>query len=247
MKKTYNIFNALLIVAILIGDVLYILKGTLLIKSIVSAGFVILGGINLWYVFKHQPHHKKLAIVKVLGLFFAMLGDILLEIHFITGALLFAVGHVFYFFAYSCIIPFKPKDLLYGAAIFVPSVLFITLAPIFDFGGIVMEIVCVVYAIIISCMVGKAISNVVQAKTIMNIVILVGSCLFFFSCLMLLLNVFGNMPRIIGVLCLATYYPAECVLAYSLLCSDKKEEKQAENQAEQSTQVWVLFLHCISL
>ena len=228
MKKylnCYTIFNALLILAVLIEDVFFILKGTLLIKSITSACFVLLGALNLYFAFKNKAENKKFCILMLVGLFFAMLGDILLEIEFIVGALLFAVGHVFYFIAYCHLLPFKWKDLIYGAAIFVPATLFIVLAPIFDFGGTLMELVCVFYAVIISCMVGKSISNVVKEKSLLTILLLVGSFLFFFSDLMLLLNVFGNMPRVIGVLCLATYYPAECVLAFAISKSVKKQGK----------------------
>lgn len=84
-----------------------------------------------------------------------------------------------------------------------------------------MEIVCIAYALIISLMVGKAISNYVQTKTKLSLVILVGSCLFYFSDFMLVFNVFADISEIFGVLCLSTYYPAEILLAYSILfCSN---------------------------
>jgi len=222
MKKTFNILNILLIIAICVGDIFYMIyNDSLLIKSITSAGFVILGIINLIYTLKNKTEHKKFAIIMLIGLIFAMLGDIVLELHFILGAVLFAVGHVFYFVAYTTLIPFKWKDLIYGAIIFVPVTLFIMLAPFFDFGGLLMEIVCIIYAIIISCMVGKAISNYIQDKSLLHLIILIGSILFMFSDFMLLLNVFADLPRVIGILCLASYYPAECILAYSILASKK--------------------------
>ena len=102
-----------------------------------------------------------------------------------AGAIIFALGHVFYFFAYSQLVKFEWKDLIYGACILVPSVLVITLVPLFDFGGIVMQLVCIIYAVIISMMVGKAISNYIKVKSNINLFILVGSILFFISDLML--------------------------------------------------------------
>lgn len=231
MKKIFIGINIALAALIMVGDIFYMLYGALLVKSITSAGFVLLGVINLIYALKNGTSYKKFAITMVVGLFFAMLGDILLEIEFIVGALLFALGHVCYFIAYCFVIGFKLKDLIYGAIIFVPSVLFITLAPIFDFGGIVMELVCVFYAIIISCMVGKTISNLVQQKTLLNILLVVGSCLFFFSDLMLLLNVFGNISSTVtGALCLITYYPAECLLAYSLMHAVNKQNTTKQSK-----------------
>ncbi len=221
MKRKFLIANALLICLILVGDIFYILKGGLLIKSLTSAGFVLLGLLNFVFVILTKENDFKFSCLMFSGLFFAMLGDIILEIEFIIGAVLFAIGHLLFFVSYSTLIKFKWKDLIYGAIIFVPSVLFITLAPIFDFEGMLMEIVCVIYAIIISCMVGKSISNLIYERSLKSIVIVIGSILFFFSDLMLLLNVFGDIGRIAGILCLATYYPAECVLAYSIIESKR--------------------------
>ena len=221
MKKNFNILNLCLIIAVLIGDVFYMIYGTLLIKSITSAGFVLLAAINLFYALKNKTPHKKFCITMLVGLFFAMMGDIILEVHFVFGAALFAVGHVFYFVAYTFLSKFKWEDLIYAIVILVVVVPFILFVPIFDFGGVFMQIVCVAYAIIISCMVSKSISNFIQNKSRLNLIIMVGSILFMFSDLMLLLNVFANLPRVIGILCLATYYPAECLLAYSILKAEK--------------------------
>ena len=226
LEKMFFISDIILMLWILAGDVCYIVLEGLVLKSLTSALFVVLGLVNLSYVVLRQNKSLKFPIIMVVGLVFAMCGDIVLEVGFVVGAVLFAVGHVFYFVAYCFLQKFKWIDLVYGAVIFVPSVLFITLAPIFDFGGILMEIVCVVYAVIISCMVGKSISNLVSKRNLQNLIIMIGSILFFFSDLMLLLNVFASLPRVVGVLCLATYYPAEWLLGFSIfLHSSAKEEK----------------------
>lgn len=222
MKKIWNILNIILISLVCIGDILYIFHNhSLLVKSLTSAGFVIIGIINLIFAIKNKSDKLKFAIIMLTGLTFAMLGDIVLELHFILGAALFAIGHVFYFIAYCALIPFKWKDLIYGAIIFIPVTLFIIFAPFFDFGGILMEIVCIVYAVIISCMVGKSISNYTQDRSLLHLIILVGSILFMFSDFMLLLNNFADLHRVILILCLASYYPAECFLAYSILLTKK--------------------------
>jgi len=218
MKKQINLINIFLIMLIIIGDIFYMIyNDSLLIKSITSSLFVLLGIINLIFALKNNIQNKRFAIIMLIGLVFAMLGDIVLEIHFILGAVLFAVGHIFYFIAYCNLTRFKWKDLIYGAVIFVPVTMFIIFAPIFDFGGILMEIVCIVYALIISCMVGKSIANYICKKSTLTLIVMIGSILFMISDFMLLLNVFADLPRIFGILCLATYYPAECILAYSII------------------------------
>ncbi len=216
MKKSQKILNILLIIAILVGDIFYIVGDGILTKSITSLLFVALGSVNLFFAIKEKTPAKKFCIIMAVGLFFAMLGDIILEIEFIVGALLFATGHIFYFVAYCTLQKFEIKNLIPSVCVFVPATLLITLAPIFDFGGILMEVVCIFYALIISIMVGKAISNYIKNKSWLNLVIMVGSILFMFSDIMLLFNVFADISSVFGILCLSTYYPAEILLAYSI-------------------------------
>lgn len=221
MNNSQKILNIALAILILVGDILYMTIGGLLIKSLTSICFVALGAVNLIYALKSKTPKRKFCIVMLVGLFFAMLGDILLEIEFVVGAALFAIGHIFYFAAYCTLSKFNPKNLIPSACIFVPVSLIILFVPIFDFGGTFMQIVCLVYALIISLMVGKSISNLIKEKNFLNIILVVGSVLFMFSDFMLLFDVFADVPRIFGILCLSTYYPAEILLAYSISKSEK--------------------------
>jgi len=221
MNKPFKFLNIILIALILIGDLFYITIGGLIIKSITSLLFVALGVVNFIYAKKSQTPNNKFCTLMLLGLIFAMLGDILLEIEFIVGAALFAIGHVFYFGAYTSLKKFQIKDLLFAAVIFIPSLLILLFVPVFNFGGTLMQIVCIIYALIISLMVGKSISNLTQEKSLLNILLTVGSCLFFISDFMLVFNVFANISVIFGILCLSTYYPAEAILAYSISKSNK--------------------------
>lgn len=216
--------NITLIFAVVLGDICYMTLSGLAIKATTSIFFVLLGIVNLTYVIIAKRQALQFAIIMTIGLFFAMLGDILLNIEFIVGALLFAVGHIWYFIAYNFIQKFKLSDLIYGFSIFMPAIILILFVPIFDFGGLLMQIIVIAYALIISLMVGKSIANLVAQPTAQNILLTVGSILFFFSDLMLLLNVFGNLSPVFDVLCLATYYPAECILATAIFTHKTKEE-----------------------
>ena len=90
-KKLIIILNCILLALIFAGDVLYIVFGDLWLKGLTSAFFVLLGVINLIYAIKNKSNKQKFSIILVIGLIFAMLGDIILNIHFISGAILFAV------------------------------------------------------------------------------------------------------------------------------------------------------------
>ncbi len=219
MKKSAYILNSIFLLAIIILDIFYIVNGGIILKSITSACFFMLGVINLIFVLRMKTEKIKFSILLLVGLFFAMLGDILLEINFIVGAIFFAIGHIFYFISFCWLERFKWTDLIFGFVIFIPSVLVITLYPHFDFGGVVMEVLCVFYALVISLMVGKAVSTYIAKKSLSRLIIMIGTILFFFSDLMLLFNVFSSVSSAFGVLCLATYYPAEFLLAFSILFS----------------------------
>lgn len=218
-----------MILVVVALDLCYAIIGGLWLKAVASASFVLLGIFNLFFALKFKVDNKKFCITLVVALFIAMLGDIILNINFLVGAILFAIGHVFYFIAYCFVSKFKATDLIYGAVLSIASSCIILFIPIFDFGGIVMKLLCLVYAVIISFMVGKATANLVREKTMLNLALLVGSVLFFFSDLMLLFDKFANVFQIAGVLCLASYYPAKALLAHSIFISCK-ETKQENNQ-----------------
>ena len=227
MEKSLKITNILLLLAIIIGDVLFVvLDYPLWIKAITSACFFVLGLINLLFAIKNKTQSLKFCIFMVIGLFFAMVADIVLEPAFIVGALIFALAHILYFVAYCFLIKFKWIDLLYSAVIFVPAVLFMMLAPFFDYGSTLMQIVCAIYALIISIMVGKSISNYVQQKSLLHLIIMIGSILFMLSDIMLLLDNFASLPAIFGIFCVGLYYPAEFLLAFSLT----KTPQQTKNE-----------------
>lgn len=220
MKKSVFILNIILSLIVLALDVIYMINDKIWTKSIASIGFVLIALVNFIILLKTNKNNLHFASLMLTGLTFAMLGDIFLEIEFIVGAILFAIGHIFYFVAYTRLVKFNLKDLIYGVCIFIPASALILFAPIFDYDTVVLKILCVVYALIISIMVGKSVSNFVKEKTSLNLILMLGSILFMFSDLMLLFSVFGSVP-VTGVLCLATYYPAEIILAYSILHSTK--------------------------
>lgn len=222
MNKKMLISNIILITLVMIGDIIYIGYNTqginlVSVKSITSGLFVLLGAINILNLKKIPQANLRFSAILLTGLTFAFLGDVMIEVNFILGALLFALGHIFFFVSFISLQEFKWKDLIIAGAIFVPITLMIIFAPMFNFESILMEIVVILYALIISIMVSKAISNMIRTRSTLNIIIAIGTILFMFSDLMLLFKNFGTMDRTIGlILCLATYYPAECILAYSI-------------------------------
>ena len=234
--KIYLIVAIAFMLAVVVADICYIMVdcSQYITKTIASALFVLCGAFNLVYVIKtKQMSNRYFKWFMMLGLIFGALGDILLIDNFIIGTGLFALGHVFYVVAYCLLTKFNWKDLLFCIGAMAASLLVILLGD-FNFDG--MLPVVIIYAIIISAMLGKALGLLFTKKlnTLTKVIIIVGSCFFFFSDLMLLFNVFGAERQfILSVLCLATYYPAQVLLATSiyLVSKNTREAELAQTKA----------------
>ena len=89
-----------------------------------------------------------------------------------------------------------------------------------------MQIVCLIYALIISLMTGKAISLWLHSHTTANLITAIGSILFCISDVMLLFDQFSNAGKLVLYLCLITYYPAQILLSYSVFhnCIEKENK-----------------------
>ena len=214
MRKKFVMANIVTLALILIFDVWYMFGGGLFAKSIASIMFVVAGIINYLYCAKRNAD-LKFPKWMLVALTCAMLADIILVLNFYLGVAVFALGHVFYFVSYCMLSKINRKDLLCGVGIFTFALSVIQFAPFLDFGSGFMKNVCCAYALIISFMVGKAISNLLEEKNATNITIVVGSILFIISDLMLMLDKFGSIPGT-SYLCLGTYYPGQFILAFSL-------------------------------
>lgn len=232
-KRLGYIVNAIFLGLIVVADICYMTVScsSYITKTIASALFVACGVFNFIYCRKENSSKqiKLFSLFMLIGLVFAMAGDIFLIDFFVLGAGLFGLGHVFFFISYCFIKKINYKDFIFGAAIFIIAMLIIELYPKFQFNG--MKALVIVYALVISLMLGKAISNLVCDKEnkLNNALILVGAGLFFFSDLMLLFHVFGTKELIFDIFCLVTYYPAEFLLAFSIFkLQDKKEEQTTE-------------------
>ena len=220
-NKNVLIFNILFAILIIIFDILYIVfqNQPYIFKTIASVLFVMCGIGNFIFIFRQQQRSNLFKYFMLSGLVFACLGDIFLIDFFIVGAILFAIGHIFFFIAYSMLYKINWRDILISLIIFGIALIVILVPTIFDFGN--MLVIVLVYAFIISFMLGKSISNIFEKDfKIENLIIFVGSLMFFLSDLMLLFNVFANVSRIFGIICLVFYYPAEFLLAGSIYYSN---------------------------
>ncbi len=221
------VINIILSVAVSVMGCLYAHVGGLMFKGVCSFIFAAFAGVNLGYVLKKKLPDKLYAVMLFVGHVFSFCADIVINIEFIPGAALFAVAHVFYFIAFCKLREFHPADLICMGGIAIVSFVIILL-PVFDYGAPIMMILCLAYGVIISCMLGKAISNAVSVRKANEIIIATGSFLFYFSDLMLLIDIFGGGGAAVTDMCLYTYYPAQAILALSVYLIYKRMLRQTE-------------------
>jgi len=215
-------FNLALTLAVMAGDLCYLLFGGLWLKALTSFGFLAQGaGNHLLCRSGRSAENGRFSHRMVWGLLLCFGADVVINLDFMSGAVIFALGHVLYVLAYCVLAPMRNGDLKIGSVIFSFSALVLLGLPMLDFGSGLMKLVCIVYALVISLMVGKAIGNHLRLRRRQTALLAVGSILFFLSDFMLLLDVFADAPRITIWLCLLFYYPAQCLLAGSLACEGR--------------------------
>lgn len=194
MRKNIININIIMLLLTLFFAILYIINDQLFSKAIASLMFVITGVINLNYCIKNKVDLNFPKCI-LLALICAMIGDILLELNFYIGTIVFGIGHILYFTSYCKLEKIDRNDFKYGVILGVFSLWVILAIPFLNFGNSIMKTICCIYAVIISFMVAKTISNLIKEKNNINKIINIGSILFFTSDFMLLLELFGGIDR----------------------------------------------------
>lgn len=229
MKKSQKLMlavNLAVIATIFVLNYFYQSNGfDFTLKCICSGSFALLGLINLGYAWKTKQPNIKLYIGMAAGLVLAFLGDYLIGKDFIVGAATFALGHICFVVAYCFMQKMKKLDYAISGTLFLGCLIFLLFCPLLTFEVAIFRIVCIVYALIISTMLGKAIGNFVKEKTLVNGTIATASVLFFFSDLMLVFDWFIGLWSWTDHACMGTYYPALCFLALSMCIKVIKNNK----------------------
>lgn len=198
------------------------------LKCVCSGSFALLGVINLVYALVTGRRSTAFYVTMSPGLILAFPGDCLINKDFIIGAATFALGHICFVAAYCVLQPIRGTDCAVSGGIFAAAAVFLLFCPLLDFGQPVFKAVCLVYALIISAMLGKAVGNFLRRKSLYTAVIALASALFFFSDLMLVLDWFIGLWSWTDHACMGTYYPALCLLALSMLLKCLAEEADTE-------------------
>ena len=235
MKKIFNnpitifIINIVLSLALCIINVFYQLPApewNLTFKFIGSGVFVLLGAINLTYALINKNTNYKFSITIFAGMLLSFGGDVAIEFEFVAGAALFALAHVCYIVAFYFINKFHWLDIVISVAFAIPATLSIGLLDFFIFNPPILKYVVIVYALIISFMFGKSLSCLILKRNFQSIIAFIGAFLFVVSDLCLLIELFSTLEYAVkidfGHGCMAIYFPALLVFAYSVYYQNKQ-------------------------
>ena len=198
------------------------------LKCITSAAFVVQGILNLLYARSVKKPDLRFDISMTLGLFLACMGDVLIGYDFIVGAATFAAGHICFVIAYGFLQRVRLSDAGISGVLFCGAACFLLFSPLLTFEVPVFRAVCVVYALIISAMLGKAAGNCLREPGLCTGVLAAASALFFFSDLMLVFDWFIGRWDWTDHACMGTYYPALTLMALGMLLHTQKPVSAAD-------------------
>lgn len=229
MKKRYIAINILFFIAIMTADSIFAATDAIAAKAAASLCFTAECVFNV-IICARKKAKMRFSVIMLAGITAACAADIALYYDLITGMALFGIGHILYFISYCVCERLSLRDFIPGAISSAGLFVVIFTAPILDFGeGAFMTVAVCAYAVIISVMVGKALSDVIRRKSRLNIVIAVGSGMFWISDFALMFSIFGDI-KFAGLICLFTYYPAQFVLSLSpLIFAHNREKALSEN------------------
>ena len=228
-EKLFLALNALFLALIAATCALYCVYGTIYAKAAASGAFLLLALFNtVLALIRGKSGYPLCKYLLLGGLALAFAGDIALEYEFIAGVVLFALGHVLLLGAFHTLKPLGWRDILPTLFLIAGSVCLLLLLPAYRFGDLLAPVL--VYAVVISAMLGKAVGVLLDRKLRLSLRLGVfGGALFFFaSDLFLTFANFTEAAFDFSLPCLVTYYLATYLLAVTIyLASATGERREA--------------------
>lgn len=155
-----------------------------------------------------------------------MIADVLLAVDFAKGVIFFAIGHILYLAGFYMIDGPHLLDFLLGVPISAISIFVVCGTPFINVPDPLLEKGLMVYAVIISFMAGKSVSNFAVDRTRARLMIAASSVLFLLSDVALMAYMFYSPLRLFWVLCIYMYWPAQLLLAWALLHFAEENQRQ---------------------
>ncbi|MBQ7408185.1 MAG: hypothetical protein IJW13_02785 [Clostridia bacterium] len=201
-------------------------------KTFSSVLFTALGLVCLYYFIKNgwnkiSDNQLIGSFLLLFGLVLCLVGDIILGMPrlselrrdtlpvIVGGAAWFTLGHITYCIALIFLLGISPWVLCF----IIPMALFYTygnkLFGKLDYKKLTAGVL--IYSLLESLSFALCATALIFNFSISALLLTIGFTLFYFSDMVLMHNYFGEKKRYISVLCHATYYPAQIIIALSIL------------------------------
>lgn len=224
--KKFHTANVVLLICAMVCLVCYDMFRGVWLKGFTSFWFVLIGLVNLIFAKKTGINNEKPVCFIFAGLFLGMCADVLLALFFEAGIAAFALGHIMYLAAFYMLQKPGKADFVIAIPVIAVSVYVVIGTPFITIEDSFIRNFLIVYVVIISFMLSKAWSNFMAEKSVAILIIAISSTIFWFSDIMLGIDMFGTPSRLSWVLCSYSYWPAQNLIAYSMFHFVKEQQKQ---------------------
>ncbi|MBQ7351533.1 MAG: CotH kinase family protein [Clostridia bacterium] len=160
------------------------------------ATMLVVCGICLFYVIKYKKDKWLSGTLLSGGVLLFLLADMLVYLGVSVWAMIIMTLACGAIFTYLCFVSkFNCVDLVYGSIIFVPMLFLMIFAPIFGFVNIGIKFLVILYVLIWSLLLGKAISNCIHTRKYVQIMSVVAVVLLFVANVVLLCHTFSMVSH----------------------------------------------------
>ncbi|MBQ9792961.1 MAG: CotH kinase family protein [Clostridia bacterium] len=224
--KAYAIFiNVLLLCVMAVVDVFYCVYPQLYsCKWIGGVCALLTAVVSFVFLIVKNKNQKFYPIFLLVAMLFVLFADRFYFSSSVWGIVLFCVANIMLFVSFCFVQKFNLTDLIYGAIIAIPAILFVNIAPVLGFANGGIQFVVNLLVIFVCFIIGKTVSNFVDKKDPTNVLNLIGSIFLFISLFSALCYEFSYISHYVLIPYAAFLHISLCLFAFSIITILKKEE-----------------------
>lgn len=199
-------------------------------KTFTSVAFTVLGLFSLYALVAKgiQITDNRLigGFFILLGLMICMVGDVILGLPklaettksfavIVGGAAWFFIGHVLYCATLIVLFGISPIVILFVVPLSLIYTFLNRKLGNLDYKNLTVGVL--IYSVVESLSLAICATELIEGFSVAALILTIGFALFFFSDMVLMHNYFGEKRRRVSVLCHGSYYPAQILIALSIM------------------------------
>ncbi len=193
MKKTLFILNLILLPILTLGITCGILFSLPIVKSLAIITMILLASVNLCFNSLHKSKSIYFGVLIIIAMLFTLISTQILNSNFKAGAILLCLSVITILIATIINEKFEYTDLIYMAAIAIPTIIMFIFTPIFGFAETYIKILILLYMTIVAALFGKSIADLKKGCNLTRVMIFIASLFIFIFNLLLMMRRFSNI------------------------------------------------------